>query len=240
MVYWCLRLAKPENEPKTPLGARIRSVRRHVGDPDRESFAKTLGVSKNTIAFYERGERTPDATVLAAYRDRFGVDTNWLVTGEGEPFGSTTRPTQATPSESQEIVNVRFQDLRVSAGPGLTVLDEQSAEMIGFSRRILHELGLSPLQTLIMMVDGDSMSPTITDGAVIFVDRNERQLREGKVYVLSLAGDLVVKRIQLDFDGGLTLLSDADGPAFPPRKIDPVDVEHVNVVGRVVCAMSPV
>nr|WP_165972816.1 LexA family transcriptional regulator [Martelella mediterranea] len=233
-------MAKPESDPKTPLGARIRSIRKHLGDPDRESFAKMIGISKNTIAFYERGERTPDATVLAAYRERFGVDTNWLITGEGDPFGDTSKNTEAGPSEGADIVNVRFQDLRVSAGPGLTVLDERNAEMIGLSRRILHELGLSPLQTLIMMVDGDSMSPTITDGAVIFVNRNERQLREGKVYVLSLAGDLVVKRIQLNFDGGITLLSDADGPAFPPRKIDPVDIEHVNVVGRVVCAMSPV
>lgn len=233
-------MAKPENEPKTPLGARIRSIRKGLGDPDRETFAKILGISKNTIAFYERGERTPDATVLAAYRARFGIDINWLLTGQGNPTAAEGMAARSELSEPEDVVKVPFQDLRVSAGPGLTVITERDAEMIGISRRILNELGLSPFQTLIMMVDGDSMSPTINDGAVIFVNRNEQHPREGRVYVLSLAGDLVVKRIQLDLDGGLTLLSDADGPAFPPRRIDSVDVERVKVIGRVVCAMSPV
>ncbi|TCT37466.1 XRE family transcriptional regulator [Martelella mediterranea] len=223
---------------KTDLGQRLRDIRAHFGDPDREVFCQRLGISKGSLGNYERGDRIPDSLVLQAYRRELGVDANWLLTGEGEPFASTNHSLNAKLSE--EIVDVQFQDLRVSAGPGLTVIDERSAEMIGMSRRILNELGLSPLQTLIMMVDGDSMSPSITDGAVIFVNRNEQYMREGRVYVLSLAGDLVVKRIQLDLDGGITLLSDADGPAFPPRRIDPVDVERIKVVGRVVCAMSPI
>jgi len=75
-------LSRPEHEPKTPLAARLREVRRQNGDPDRTKFAAILNVSKNTIAFYERGERTPDAKVLAAYNSCFNVDLNWLITGE--------------------------------------------------------------------------------------------------------------------------------------------------------------
>ncbi|PWE52058.1 XRE family transcriptional regulator [Metarhizobium album] len=80
------RLSKPENEPKTALGARLRDVRRRLGDPDRHQFAERLGISKNTLAYYERGERTPDADVLASYRLLFRIDVNWLTTGEGEMF----------------------------------------------------------------------------------------------------------------------------------------------------------
>jgi transcriptional regulator with XRE-family HTH domain len=79
-------LAKPENDPKTPLGARIRDVRRKLGDPDRADFAEKLGISKNTLAYYERGERTPDAVMLAIYNELLGVNINWLATGKGEMF----------------------------------------------------------------------------------------------------------------------------------------------------------
>ncbi|MCF1454744.1 helix-turn-helix domain-containing protein [Agrobacterium vitis] len=82
----CGYLAKSESEPKTDLGARIRDVRRKLGDPDRSEFADSLGISKNTLAYYERGERTPDASTLAVYHERFGVNLNWLTTGKGETF----------------------------------------------------------------------------------------------------------------------------------------------------------
>lgn len=92
-------VARPESEPKTDLGRRLRDVRKACAVPDREAFAKILAVSKNSIAHYERGERTPDASVLEAYLDRFGVNLNWLISGHGpmfldgappEPGGSST------------------------------------------------------------------------------------------------------------------------------------------------------
>lgn len=77
-------VARPETEPKTPLSLRLRELRRALGDPDRDGFAAALGISKNTLAYYERGERTPDADVLLAYSEQFLVNLNWLVKGEGE------------------------------------------------------------------------------------------------------------------------------------------------------------
>lgn len=43
------------------------------------------------MAYYERGERTPDAVVLAAYRERYGININWLLTGEGEMFADPAK-----------------------------------------------------------------------------------------------------------------------------------------------------
>lgn len=79
-------MARPEIEPKTALGARLREFRKKLGDPDREEVAKRLGVSKNTLASYERGETEPTAAVMAAYRREFGASLLWLVTGEGAMF----------------------------------------------------------------------------------------------------------------------------------------------------------
>lgn len=99
----CGILARPEIEPKTPLAARLRDVRRRLGDPDRDVFAAELNISKSSIAHYERGERTPDAEVLAAYNAKHAINMNWLITGEGDMFSS---PASALNYASEMRVNI--------------------------------------------------------------------------------------------------------------------------------------
>jgi len=78
-------MARPERI-KTPLGQRLSDVRKALGYDERVAFADLLGLPKDTLGNYERGDREPDLRLLAVYRDRFGVDLNWLATGEGEMF----------------------------------------------------------------------------------------------------------------------------------------------------------
>jgi transcriptional regulator with XRE-family HTH domain len=68
------------------LGRRLREIRRELGDEDREVFASAIGISRAALAYYERGERTPDAAVLASYRSVYGVSLEWLVKGDGDMF----------------------------------------------------------------------------------------------------------------------------------------------------------
>lgn len=75
-----------EERIKTKLGKRLRAIRSEFGDPDREVFCLRLGISKGSLGNYERGDRVPDSSVLLAYRKEFGVDVNWIVTGEGGMF----------------------------------------------------------------------------------------------------------------------------------------------------------
>lgn len=81
-------MARPESISKTELGARLRSIRKALGDPDRSAVSAQLGISKNSLAAYERGENEPTASVLGAYASVFGIDAKWLLTGEGEMFSS--------------------------------------------------------------------------------------------------------------------------------------------------------
>lgn len=78
-------LAKPE-KIKTELGQRIREIRKNFGDPDRQDFSLRLGISAAALGNYERGDRLPDSKVLAAYREKLGVDANWVITGKGGMF----------------------------------------------------------------------------------------------------------------------------------------------------------
>ncbi|PIT70681.1 helix-turn-helix domain-containing protein [Bartonella tribocorum] len=79
-------MARPETESKTIFGKRLRYVRLSLGDPSRETLAKSFSMTKNSIAFYERGEREPNLSVLQTYRRLYGVNINWLLTGQGKMF----------------------------------------------------------------------------------------------------------------------------------------------------------
>lgn len=47
-------------------------------------MAELLGIPVDTLGTYERGVSEPGINLLAIYRSRFGINLNWLATGEGE------------------------------------------------------------------------------------------------------------------------------------------------------------
>lgn len=79
-------MSRKRVEPKTPLGKRLSEVREALKFDEREPFAEALGISVAMLGYYERGDRVPDAEVLALYRERFGVNISWVVTGIGTMF----------------------------------------------------------------------------------------------------------------------------------------------------------
>lgn len=232
-------VARPESEPKTPLAERIRLVRKSCGNLERDEFSSLIGVSKNTLAYYERGERTPDAKVLEAYRDRFGVNLNWLVSGEDEmfhtqrarlqaqPMGNTTTSTQAA-----FAFLPFYEDVEAAAGSGAAVISDAAHSVIGFARDLLRESGASPQNCTVIRAKGDSMSPTIPDGALLVVDHSQRDIANGFITVIGVGDDLLVKRVRRRLDGLIDLIS--DNPAYASETLGPGVLQQLRVIGRVV------
>lgn len=239
MFIWVVTLARPEAEPKTPLAQRLRRIRREAGDPERDDFAKTLGIHKNTLAYYERGDRTPDAEVLRNYRDQCQIDINWLVTGEGEMFETRARDPQArsvghpTDLDHQGMIRLPvYSDVRASAGPGAAALSEQVGGVISFDPRFLRDQGAVPEKCSVIWAHGDSMTPTIPDGSALIVDRSQTEVKNGSIMVIGVGDDLLVKRVRRRLDGLIDLIS--DNSAYAPETLGPASLQQLRIVGRVV------
>jgi len=71
------------------LGRRIRQLRGF--DVTQGEFAKTLGVSQSQLSKYERGVVAPPANILVRIKERFRVSIDWLLTGDPESAGNTSR-----------------------------------------------------------------------------------------------------------------------------------------------------
>lgn len=69
------------NQPATSVGPRIRAAR---GARSQRTLSIALGISPMTLIRYERGEREPDASVLAAICRECGVTADWLLFGRGD------------------------------------------------------------------------------------------------------------------------------------------------------------
>ena len=72
---------------------RLKAIRDHF-DLNQYEFGKRIGVTGATISRLESGVRTvTEAQILAIVRE-FGVDENWLRTGEGDMLRPVSRDTE--------------------------------------------------------------------------------------------------------------------------------------------------
>lgn len=85
-----------------------------------------------------------------------------------------------------------------------------------------------PLATFYIRVSGDSMEPKIHSGALLVVDRMA-ETKDHDIVVARLGSDFMVKRLHLEDDGGIWLLS--ENAAYPPVQI--TEAMDFEVWGRV-------
>ena len=128
--------------------------------------------------------------------DHFGVDESLL----------GGRPANA-------LVEVPYLSVRASAGRGLAADEEGLIRTEPFAGRLLRDAGIAPADASIIAVDGDSMVPTILPGDRLLVDRSDRLLRDGSIYVIRREDALSVKRLMRTADA-VALVS--DNGAYPP------------------------
>lgn len=217
-----------EADPATGAGADPRTVLERLVRERGEDYAglsRIVGRNPSYVQqFIKRGVpkrlAEADRRRLAQY---FGIPERML----GGP------PPAPQAEAAGVLVPVPRRDVGAAAGPGGAAIDERETPAYAFDRRTLRSMTSGRVEGLsIIRVRGDSMVPTFHDGDDILVDGSSdaRRLRDG-VYVLRIAGDLVVKRIAMK-PGGFDILS--DNPVFP--RWPDCAPQDVDVIGRVIWA----
>jgi phage repressor protein C with HTH and peptisase S24 domain len=135
-------------------------------------------------------------------------------------------------------------DLNVSAGPGLIPVDENAVGKVAFTRKWLAREGIDARKAGIVRVSGDSMAPTIPDGAFVLVHMPERELVRQGIFALSYDGQAMIKRLVPSEHGRdgrpLAIVLVSDNPMHPPRVVAGHDLRLVRVVGRVRLVLSSI
>lgn len=99
-------------------------------------------------------------------------------------------------------------DVQASMGYGVTVYNETQTANYAISRKLANDLGIKPGNADIIFGTGNSMEPTIQGGDALLVDRNRREICDGKIYCIRQDGQLKAKRLQRLSKSKVKIISD--------------------------------
>ena len=206
------------------IGTRLKELRGGMSPPE---LAKALGVTRNTVAYYERGERFPDVKYLWKILDLFkDVNPAWLLSGEPPRVrGGASQLKGFVCFPPQEFQSTQLADHVAQSG--------QVVDFVAFREDwIVGNLEAGPKDLALIAAKGDSMQPTLGDGDLALVDLRCRRIDEDSIYVLDYQSFLAVKRVQRQFDGSVVIKN--DNPLYGPEKVDKAQVSSLGIIGKVI------
>ena len=184
------------------------------------------------LSRYMRGDSQPGFKVIANLCSPVGVDLNWVATGTG-PMRLSAQTECAGSSELEdEFALIPGYSIQVAAGDGALPGAEQATRKLAFRRKWLRFRGLNEKDLALVFAKGDSMEPTIDDNNTVMIDTNQKELRDGSIYVIRTNDHLIVKRIQTRLGKQVLLIS--DNKAYPPIEVSMDEANDLEVIGRVV------
>ena len=222
-----------------PVRKRIRQL---IGDNNLDMKSLSLALGKNHAylqQYLERGipkELNERSRMLLA--EQLGVDEAEL----GGPQG--TRPGREVAWTQEQIPEI---DVHAGAGGGgFTALESHSANGMTFSREVvrdhwrlpdwlLYSLNAKSGNLAAFPVQGDSMSPTLLDGDVVFVDTRIRQPSPPGLFVLADEfGGVIVKRLEVSSGPGDEDIMVRVGSDNPHHMTKELRLDEISIVGRYV------
>jgi SOS-response transcriptional repressor LexA len=173
---------------------RLRVIRKSLG-LSQDELAMNTDAKRTTIAGYEAGVSLPHAEFLTALNKKHRVNSNWLLTGEGDMFIKS--PTESGGGIAPIGYQVPLLRQKVSCGPGQNWENEDNID------RYINVFDLVPrLKTgrvYAIPVTGSSMLGVgIRDGDIVLFDAAKDQDTQDGNYVFSLDGDVYCKRLEFD------------------------------------------
>ena len=134
-------------------------------------------------------------------------------------------------SADDDTVEVASLDLSYSMGPGTELDSYIEEEPIRFDPSFLRRISRAPFHRLKLARGvGDSMLPTLMPGDVVLIDTTQNRLSmSDRVYAVALHGAAAIKRLRLEKDRKVLVVS--DNPSVENYAIDEADV---TIHGRVI------
>ncbi len=198
----------------------VISTKKIGGKVFDKDVAMELGIPQTSFATMKKRNSIPYEELMQFCASK-KLSINWLFFDQ---------PVEMLLEETNKFFQVRyFSDLRASAGGGANVFDESYELMTIDEKLVQNMMGRSDHQLEAIHVDGESMEPTLQDGSIVFIDREQRNINKDGIFIASTNAGLFVKRIRQRADGMVELIS--DNSIFPPEVLMP---DEVNIIGKVV------
>lgn len=199
----------------------IKSVVASKFDNKPARLAKASGAHTSTVTRIIDEERTTWLESLSRIADAAGLSVVERESSKGDEYAFIPRALA-----------------RPAAGGGSLETSGETEGALAFRREWLgRKTRTSPEKLRVMVVVGDSMSPTIEDGDIVLVDEGVRkeEPRDGRVYVIRKGDEIYIKRFRQGV-GELLFMGDNRDRDYQDVKIKPGEEDGFALIGRVLWA----
>ncbi len=224
---------RPGREYSVLLGERIARVSKRIGG--KRKLASTAGVKENQIYRYIAGKNIPGVDVLVNISKAAGVNIEWLSTGEGPVFSKSIEKIVETSDVAQSNGQIPFYDVRQDTDFKAFMQGRHSGKYHALSALWINRLPLISMEKLAFITaTGDAMEPSVMDGSLLLVDRSQRTALDGCIFVLGLDRAVIIRRIQLNVNGSLLLIS--DNRCYEKQIVSKTDAMKIMIMGKIISA----
>lgn len=201
------------------IADRIVNLRKSLGLTQKH-LGEKIGRSINTITNWEKGHTPFPKEMASVFADMLNVSSEWLLFGRGEMFDHEEIP--------QDTVEVEILTL-AGLGNLYDLQNHEPIEVAEIDKDLIINVGRKTGTAV--CCQGDSMYPTICDGALVGIDLSDREPVDNGIFLLHFRDlGLAIKRLQLRTDGYLIV---ADNPTVENELIPRERLEEGLIVGRV-------
>lgn len=191
-----------------------------------------LNFSAPTLKRWKDGTSDPKMSNLIAFAQAAEVSLDWLLTGVGN---AELNDAQAILIDDDLYYYIPLYDIEASAGHGAINTADEAVKKLAFRKDWLQSKGLYVNNLDAIYARGDSMEPTIPNGATLLIDKARNYPFDGKIYIIRIGDSIFVKRVQRLINGGIRLIS--DNSAYHDLELSRADLEQdnfVEILGQVI------
>jgi len=168
-----------------------------TGCRTQTELAMLLDIGKAAISDAKRRGIIPADWYLKLCRPPHLLNPCWLESGNGA-MRIRSETVSEFPADYGESTSSGFECVplalaRPGTGPGQLALSADRESAYAFRRDWLAKRG-EVRQLRLLRISGETMRPVLLDEDMVLVDESQKAILEGKIYVIRIDGDIVVKR----------------------------------------------
>lgn len=177
----------------------------------------------------------------------YGLDINWVLTGQGEmslpPVETSnaqlSNKTFAVWSDGDEppdgMIPISYLNTVVaSMGHGYINDEPNDGLKLWFRQETIASCNVNPEFAKAITVRGESMLPELTEGQVIAIDTSAKRIFDGEIYAFRVGDELKIKYLFKHGDGFKAVSRNDDKLRFPDEYYTTQDIEanNIEIIGQ--------
>lgn len=195
-------------------------------------ISQTSGLSFSVIRNYMNGESFPSVDRLFRLAKALGIQADSLIPKiSAGPAIDGQHHTVKKSRPEYKISN----DVIITTGT--LEHDSLNTNEIGmpinpFFFKDVYTTDLNPEDLIAVICKNSSMEPTIKYNSIITIDKSIKKVTGNHIYIVDIAGNIQIKRIQINYDGGLTV--SCDNPSSSQFTVPENETDKLAIFGKVI------